>query len=226
MYSLFNDPSLQIQGVECWYPSEKIRGLGILIRTARGSTEAILHQNGNAPTQKGIVWVCGARGGFDGPADAVYQTLAEEMKEDITSLRVNYRSPSDLHESVLDTLVGVAYLKTMGCSKIVLVGHSFGGAVVISAAPFSDLVKAVVALSSQTAGATSVAAISPRPLLLVHGEDDTRLPPRCTEMIYEWAQDPKEKIIYPGAGHGLRECKDEIHDLLLGWIPQRLNDAI
>ena len=108
------------------------------------------------------------------------------------------------YESVLDTMAGISFLKGTGHTEIVLVGHSFGGAVVISAAPFSPLIKAVVALSSQTGGATNAADVSPRPLLLVHGEDDTRLPSRCSEMIYDWANDPKELVIYPGAEHGLR----------------------
>ncbi len=59
------------------------------------------------------------------------------------------------------------------------------------------------------------------PLLLVHGGDDSRLAAQCSEQIFEWAKEPKEIVIYPGAEHGLNECKDELHDLLRGWIPER-----
>ena len=218
-----SDLSIQIQSVEQWQPPEGQAGQGLLMQTSRGPIEAIIHHDAEAPTQKGIVWVWGARGGFDGPADGIYGTLAEEFEQGITSLRVNYRNPSILHESVLDTMAGISFLKGTGHTEIILVGHSFGGAVVISAAPFSPLVKAVVALSSQTGGATNAADVSPRPLLLVHGEDDTRLPSRCYEMIYDWAKEPKELVIYPGAEHGLRECKDELHDLLRRWIKDKLD---
>ena len=42
-----------------------------------------------------------------------------------------------------------------------------------------------------------------------------------SEQIFEWAKEPKEIVIYPGAEHGLKECKDELHDLLRTWIPER-----
>ena len=80
----------------------------------------------------------------------------------------------------------------------------------------------MAALSSQTAGATGAGRLAPRPLLLVHGEDDTRLPPRCSEQIFEWAKEPKELAIIPGAGHGLRECRDELADLLKRWLVEKL----
>ena len=215
------DLTIQIERVDAWEPPEGQAGRGMLLRTTRGDVEAILHHE--ADTHKAVVWVWGVHGGFDGPADGIYGVLAEELKgQKITSLRIDYRYPGLVHESVLDTLAGVSFLKSTGHTDMVLVGHSFGGAVVISAAPFGPLVKAVVALSSQTHGATNASAVSPRPLLLVHGADDTRLPPRCSEMIYEWALEPKELVIYPGAGHGLRQCKDALHDLLREWIADKL----
>ncbi len=76
----------------------------------------------------------------------------------------------------MDALAGVSFLTGTGHSEIALVGHSFGGAVVISAAPFSESVKAVAALSSQTYGAQGAARVSPRPLLLAHGAADSRSP--------------------------------------------------
>ena len=214
--------TLSIKGVEPWQPPEGQAGDGLMLHTTRGPIEAILHHDPDTPTRAGIVWVWGARGGFDGPAEGVYGALAEELKSGITSLRVNYRHPAVLPESVMDALAGVSFLSGTGHTEIALVGHSFGGAVVIAAAPFSQAVTAVAALSSQTGGASRAADVSPRPLLLVHGEADTRLPPYCTEMIFEWARHPKRKIIYPGAGHGLRECADEVRDLLREWLVTNL----
>jgi dienelactone hydrolase len=138
-------------------------------------------------------------------------------------LRVNYRDPRSLQESVLDTLVGISFLAGTGHTDILLVGHSFGGAVVITAAPLSDKIRAVIALSSQTFGARKADKVSPRPLLLVHGQGDTRLSPQCSEQIYEWAEEPKELVLYPGAEHGLMECKDELRVLLTGWITNQFD---
>ena len=213
-----NDLSIQIQGVVPWQAPEGQAGQGMLLKTTRGDIEAIIHHDQETPTTKGIVWVWGARGGFDGPADGIYGDLAENLKTGITSVRINYRDPRLLQESVLDALVGISFLAGTGHTDILLVGHSFGGAVVITAAPFSDRVKGVIALSSQTFGAREAGNVSPRPLLLVHGQNDTRLPPSCSEQIYEWAEEPKELVLYPGAEHGLMECKDELRALLADWI--------
>lgn len=223
MTSEQDDLSIQIQSVVPWPAPEGQAGQGMLLKTTQGDIQAIVHHDQTTPTTRGIVWVWGARGGFDGPADGIYGDLAEKLMTGITSIRVNYRDPRSLQESVLDTLVGISFLVGTGHTDILLVGHSFGGAVVITAAPFSDKVKAVVALSSQTFGARNAGSVSPRPLLLVHGEEDTRLPPRCSEQIYEWAEQPKELILYPGAEHGLRECKDELRVLLTDWITKQFN---
>lgn len=214
--------SIRIREIVPWDPPDEEEGRGMLLRTTRGDIQAIVHHDPATPTTRGIVWVWGARGGFAGPAEGIYGDLAEKLKTGITSVRVNYRDPRSLQESALDTLSGISFLTGTGHTDIVLVGHSFGGAVVITAAPLNDRVKAVVALSSQTFGARNADQVSPRPLLLVHGEEDTRLPSRCSEQIYEWAQQPKELVLYPGAEHGLRECKDELRTLLTDWITEHL----
>jgi alpha/beta superfamily hydrolase len=217
--------SVQLEDVSKWQPPEGQAGQGMLLHTTRGDIQAILHQNTDKPTQKGVVWVWGAHGGFDGPADSIYGDLAEALKDEITSLRVNYRLPNALQECVMDTLAGVSYLQAAGHTDIALVGHSFGGAVVISAAPLSPLVRAVVALSSQTYGASGAGAVSLRPLLLIHGSEDTTLPVSCSEQIYRWAREPRELVIFPGAGHMLYQCKDELRDLLRRWIAEKMQNS-
>lgn len=78
---------------------------------------------------------------------------------------------------ILDVLVGIAWLGSLGKRRVVLVGRSFGGAVVLSAGGLSESVVAVAALSSQTAGAEDIHQLSPRPTLFIHGERDEVLPP-------------------------------------------------
>ena len=216
--------SIRIEDVSRWTPHEDQSGHGILLHTSRGDIHTIVHNNPDPDyrTNKAIVFVGGARGGFDGPAGGIYGRLAEELKYEVSSIRIDYRLPNVIAECVLDTMAGLSFLSATGHTAVALVGHSFGGAVVIAAAPFSPMVKAVAALSSQTYGASNAGAVSPRPLLLAHGGADTRLPPSCSEQIYEWANDPKEIVIYPGAEHGLAECEDELHDLLKVWLVDRL----
>ena len=130
----------------------------------------------------------------------------------------DYRKPNVLSECALDILSAISFLKSLGHSQIVLVGHSFGGAVVITAAEFSDLVVGVVALSSQGYGTNTVANIAPRNLLLLHGGSDTRLPSEISEKIYLYAKEPKEIKIFSGNGHGLRESSDQITLFVKNWI--------
>ena len=217
-----DEMSIQITGIEPWDAPEGEPGRGMTMHTTRGDVRAIVHHDQSRRTTKGVVWVWGARGGFAGPADGLYRDLAEDLRQEITSVRVDYRQPNVIPECVMDTLLGVSFLTGTDHTEIVLVGHSFGGAVVISAAPISEQVKAVVALSSQTYGARGAGRVAPRPLLLVHGEADTRLPPYCSEQIYSWADEPKELVLYPGAGHGLTECGDDLRTFLADWLRDKL----
>ena len=170
----------------------------------------------------------GARGGFRGPADGqIYAPLAEELASaGIASLRPSYRQPNHLQECVLDTLAVVSLLQPgLGIRRVAVVGHSFGGAVAITTARYSQTVCAVVTLAGQTLGAQDAVLVAPRPLLIVHGEEDAVLPVNNAETIYQWALEPKEKVIYPGAGHGLRECRDEVFGLLREWLGRRLRQS-
>jgi hypothetical protein len=197
------------------------KGAGLLFQTSRGDLPAILHQ---APgSRHGVIWVCGARGGFGGPGPGTYARLAEAFRErGITSLRLDYRHPNVLPECVLDLLAGIAYFKETGHEPVVLVGHSFGGAVVIAAGAASSHVKGVVSLSPQTHGADAAGRLAPRSLLVVHGKSDTRLPYACALQIYNLAMEPKRLVLYEGAEHRLEECRDQLEALLLEWIPETL----
>lgn len=46
------------------------------------------------------------------------------------------------------------------------------------------------------------------PMLFIHGEDDTFVPFWMLEPLYEAKQGPKEKLIVPGAGHGMASTVD------------------
>ena len=200
-------------------------GEGIKFLTNRGELRGIVH--GAENSTQAVVWVCGARGGFGGPGPGTYARLSEQLTgQGITSLRLDYRFPNDLMECVLDLLVGVGYLKETGHGPVVVVGHSFGGAVVIAAGATSDHIKGVVSLSPQTYGAGMAGQLAPRKLLVAHGKADTRLPFSCALQIYEWAKEPKEVVLFDGAEHRLEECREELETLLSAWIPATLNEEI
>lgn len=192
----------------------------VRLRTDDGVVDCRFHP---APTgDAAVVWVGGAGGGLFGPAGGMYPRLAESLiPHGIASLRLHYRYPNDLFPCVLDTLLGVAWLETRGRGRVALVGHSFGGAVVITAGVESAEVVGVAALSSQTYGTRTVAQLSPKPLLLIHGSDDEVLPDLCSRDIYKRARDPKEMRIYT-CRHGLDECREEVDRYLLDWLQRVL----
>ncbi|MBK9712584.1 MAG: alpha/beta hydrolase [Kouleothrix sp.] len=209
--------SLELHGVE-----QAPLGGGVAqltLRTDAGEIVGRLHPA--APGEGAVLWVGGAGGGLDGPANGLYPRLAAQLAPDqVASLRLHYRLPNHLDACVLDTLMGVAYLGTLGHARVALVGHSFGGAVVISAGAASPAVVGVAALSSQTYGTTAVVDLSPRPLLLMHGIDDEVLPDSCSRDLYQRAHEPKQLLLYPGCHHGLEECQAELDRDLLAWLRQ------
>jgi dienelactone hydrolase len=148
------------------------------------------------------------------------------QRHQISSLRLCYRHPNVLPECALDVLAGLAALQQDGVQRVVLVGHSFGGAVVITAGAVHEHVAGVVALAPQTYGARLAGRLAPRPLLVVHGKADTRLPYTCGVQIYDWAREPKQLVLYEGAEHRLDECAAELDQLLTQWIPATLRAVV
>jgi hypothetical protein len=191
------------------------------METTRGPIDAVFHavEGGTGAA----IFVGGAMGGIDGPADKIYSRLPNLLREhEISSLRIEYRKPNDLEECVLDVLAGCSFLKGIGATDAVLVGHSFGAAVVISAAELAPLARGVVSMSPQLHGTRSVENID-MPLLLVHGMADTVLSHEASEDIYRRAREPKRIVLYAEAGHSLIQAKDDIATLLLDWIPATLD---
>jgi dipeptidyl aminopeptidase/acylaminoacyl peptidase len=63
--------------------------------------------------------------------------------------------------------------------------------------------------------------ISPRPLLLVHGDHDEVVPVKHARALFEKAGDPKELLILPGAGHRLRH-DDRAVDAAMQWLKKQV----
>ena len=170
-----------------------------------------------------VLYVFGAGGGLGGPAGGMYERMAGRLQPlGVTSLQLDYRRPGRLDDCIEDVLAGLEYLGGLGKSRIALVGHSFGGAVVIGAGIESGSVIAVAALSSQTMGAEDVRSLSPKPLLLIHGKADEVLPYACSLQLYGDAREPKELLLYDGCRHGLDECREQLDDAMTSWLREVL----
>ncbi len=215
-----DDLALSIRDVAA-RPLEGSDTFELLLQTSRGEIRALLDV---AEGELGAVVYCsGAMGGPHevlGPGDNLYQSLARTLVgKGLTSLRLHYRHAGELEESVLDVLAACSFLQGVGAQRITLVGHSFGGAVVIKAGQLAPLVVAVASLSPQLFGTRQVENLG-KPLLLIHGDDDHVLPHAASEDIFQRALDPKRLVLLAGAGHALRERSQELFDELEPFLLQ------
>ncbi len=62
-----------------------------------------------------------------------------------------------------------------------------------------------------------ISRISPRPLLIIHGEADELIPVSQARELYRKAGQPKELALIPGAGHRLR-LDEKAMDIARGWV--------
>jgi len=210
---------LQVAAAE----SDEPGAIRLQLQTNRGNLEAVFHavEGGSGA----VVCAGGAMGGIGGPADKLYARLPELLAPfAISVLRIDYRTPNNFEECVLDVLAGCSFLKGIGASDVVLVGHSFGAAVVIKAGELAPIVRAVASLSPQLYGTREVESLG-KPLLLVHGMADTILSHEASEDIFRRALEPKRMVLYADAGHSLIQAKDELDALLVGWLPDHLPPA-
>ncbi len=199
--------------------------LELAINTNRGPVRCAYHPVPHATTA--VLMVGGTDGGLDGPADAIYPALADDFGEHgIAALRVDFRgriAPGSVPEGVFDVETGLEFLRSDGLQRFALVGHSFGGAVVIAAAAATEDVVSITTLAAQTAGAQPVAILAPRcAALFIHGLDDIRLSPDCSRLLYRLAGEPKRLELLEGGRHSLRQCREEVRSLVLGWFEETL----
>lgn len=62
-----------------------------------------------------------------------------------------------------------------------------------------------------------VGKISPRPLLLVHGDRDETVPPEHARRLYAAAGEPKELVMLEGIGHRMRQ-EERVVRTVLDWF--------
>jgi predicted esterase len=210
-----------------WKETRAMRGMAtpkcIEIPVAGERTDGIITEVANAPG--GVVMVGGASGGMYGPS-GVYEDLAARMADRyLAALRLEYRRTSRITPCMEDTLAGVDLLAGRGVPRVVLIGWSFGGAVVITAGAMSRVVVGVATVASQTHGTELVSRVAPRRLLLIHGTADEVLSDRCSRQLYAQAREPKELVLFEGDGHGIERHRAELLRKLDDWCAATLLDT-
>lgn len=121
----------------------------ISLKTSRGTLECRYYAS--AERRRGVVFAGDAVGGWDSPVrNLLYPGLCKDLsRHNINCLRIQYRFPHNLAESILDVLAGITFLAQDGVETLGLVGQGFGAATTIQAATASPLVSTVISLSPQ-----------------------------------------------------------------------------
>jgi predicted esterase len=197
--------------------------------TMRGLLSIMWHEPpddvaASLPTQSAIIACGGAMGGLLGPANGLYHQLGETWAaRGVPVLRVDYRRPNDLDACFLDVAAAVQLAVVGGgAQRVIVMGHSFGGAVAVQVGVgLPEMVAGVVTFATQSAGCEAAAGMGGRPLLLFHGDLDEILPLHSSEMVCALAG-YGELIVCEGDGHLLDKNAPMMVARLDAWIPETL----
>jgi dienelactone hydrolase len=97
--------------------------------------------------------------------------------------------------------------------RFLLVGWSFGGAPCFEASARDTRVRGVATVASQTAQTEGIEKLPPRPLLLLHGSDDSVLSPLCAHRLYDAYSRAARRSGKPGDNAGLKLFEGDDHGL-------------
>ncbi len=190
--------------------------------TQRGLHTVLWHEpTGDVDPQPAAIVACGgAMGGLLGPGHGLYQRLGDRWAgRGVRFLRVGYREPNNLDLCAHDLAVGVELARDAGAERVVVMGHSFGGAVAIRAAVvMTGSVAGAVTFATQSGGCEVAGALAGRPLLLFHGNRDEILPLQASEVVRAIAG-VGDLVVLDGDGHLLAKSDDAITDRLDQWLP-------
>jgi len=189
--------------------------------TMRGLVTILWHQvPAGQPAQPAAIVACGgAMGGLLGPANGLYQELGDAWSAmGVPVLRVSYRRPNDLDSCCLDVAAAVQLAADAGARRVVVMGHSFGGAVAVRVAVAMDEVSGVVTFATQSAGCEVAPGLRGRPLLMFHGDADEILPLESSQIVAAMAG-VGELVVCEGDGHLLAHSATLISNRLTDWLP-------
>ena len=189
--------------------------------TMRGLVSLLWHQvpAGRTAQPAAIVACGGAMGGLLGPAEGLYQHLGDIWADrGIPMVRVSYRRPNDLDACCLDLAAAVQLVADAGAQRVVVMGHSFGGAVAVRVGVVMDDVAGVVTFATQSAGCEVAPGLRGKPLLLFHGDADEILPIESSHVVAAMAGSG-EVVVCEGDGHLLAHSAAFMTARLDEWLP-------
>lgn len=187
--------------------------------TSRGLLSLLWHEPIGQARNVGVVMMGGAMGGTLGPGDSLFHVLGEMLADQgVPSLRMSYRKPNDMDRCCIDAAAAVQLLVGSGADSVVLMGHSFGGAVAVRVGVgLSEMVSGVVTFSTQSAGCEVAGGLQGKPLLMFHGDSDSILPLEASEVVKAIAGSGDLHVMH-GDDHLLAKSHDTMLDVVLPWL--------
>lgn len=187
--------------------------------TMRGLLSILWHEPAGNARNVAVLMLGGAMGGTLGPGDSLYHALGESLAgKGVPSIRMSYRKPNDLDRCCVDAAAAVQLLVGSGADSVVVMGHSFGGAVAVRVAVgLREMVSGVVTFATQSAGCEVAAGLQGRPLLMFHGDADSILPMEASEVVRAMAGTGDLHVMH-GDDHLLARSHDEMMGVLEPWL--------
>lgn len=187
--------------------------------TTRGLLSLLWHEPAGVARNVAVVMMGGAMGGTLGPGDGLYHVLGERLAaQDVPSIRMSYRKPNDLDRCCVDAAAAVQLLVGSGADSVVLMGHSFGGAVAVRVGVgLSEMVGGVVTFATQSAGCEVAGGLQGKPLLMFHGDSDSILPVEASEVVKAMAG-TGDLHIMEGDDHLLARSHHDMLAILGPWL--------
>lgn len=187
--------------------------------TTRGLLSLLWHEPEGSARNVGVVMMGGAMGGTLGPGDGLFHALGDELaKLGVPSIRMSYRKPNDLDRCCIDAAAAVQLLVGSGADAVVLMGHSFGGAVAVRVGVgLREMVAGVVTFATQSAGCEVAGGLQGKHLLMFHGDADSILPVEASEVVRAMAG-TGDLHIMEGDDHLLARSHDDMMSIVMPWL--------
>eukprot|EP00928_Gymnodinium_smaydae_P033548 TRINITY_DN24003_c0_g5_i1.p1 TRINITY_DN24003_c0_g5~~TRINITY_DN24003_c0_g5_i1.p1 ORF type:complete len:356 (-),score=14.98 TRINITY_DN24003_c0_g5_i1:61-1128(-) len=188
-----------------------------------------------------VITLDGTTGGTAGPrrgsahylaagTAGLYDELSRRLPaRGISVLQLAFRRPGPHRFDECVAEATDAALRASERGRVIIVGHSMGGAVALNAAlriqPSGCLV-GVCTLASQTYGVPAdLHSLSSAETLVVHGTADKALGPECSEEIWRLLSRNCNRermrasrfVLLSDTGHCLEERREEVSELVFGW---------
>jgi fermentation-respiration switch protein FrsA (DUF1100 family) len=133
--------------------------------------------------------------------------LAQPEIDHVGALGTSYGGGAVARAAAIDSRLSAVVIESSYSSLPAAIEDAFGSRSIFPKWPFAPLLIALaerrVGLEiSQVDPAQDLSTIHPRPVLIIHGLDDSLFPPYHAEKMYNAAQEPKELWLIEGLGHG------------------------